>query len=132
MALEQSAELIRGHPNAGEGVAHGSLRYVAARMNWHADRATIGVFHEMVTALNARDRESGALLGTSEHATTNQATLSVKVSSSGMPTSSSRSSRLSRRSAIAASCVGPYPNAATPGRSVAEPHQTPSSSCSMT
>jgi len=63
MTLEQSAELVRGHPNAGEDVAHGSLRYVAARMNWHADRATIGVFHEVVTALNARDRESGALQG---------------------------------------------------------------------
>ncbi len=49
----------------------------------------------------------GMVLGTSPHATTNQATLSVKVISSGGPTSSSRSSSPSRRSASAASCVGP-------------------------
>lgn len=63
MRSEQSAELIRRHPNSGEDVAHGSLGYVAARVNWHADRAAIGMSHEVVAALNARDREPGALQG---------------------------------------------------------------------
>ncbi len=60
-----------------------------------------------------------------------QATLRVSVSSSGGPTSASRTSSASRKSAIAASCVGPSPTAPTPGRSWAAAHQTPSSSCSM-
>jgi hypothetical protein len=75
---------------------------------------------------------AGILLGANEQITRDQATFSVNVISSGIPTSSMRSSRPARRSASAASSVGPSPNAATPGRSWAEAHQTPSSSCSTT
>jgi hypothetical protein len=75
---------------------------------------------------------AGILLGTSQQITRDQATLSVNVISSGIPTSSMRSSKLARRSTSADSLVGPSPNAATPGRSWAEAHQTPSSSCSTT
>lgn len=60
---------------------------------------------------------AGMVLGTKLQAIRNQATLSVNVNSSGIPTSSMRSLRPARRSVIASSCVGPLPNAATPGRS---------------
>ena len=61
-----------------------------------------------------------------------QATSRVSVSSYGGPTSASNASSASRRSATAASAVGPSPAAPTHGRSCAEAHQTPSSSCSTT
>jgi hypothetical protein len=75
---------------------------------------------------------TGMLLGATEEATRSQATLSVRVNSSGGPTTSSRASSATRRSSIASSCVAPSPAAPTPGRSWAEAHQTPSSSCSTT
>lgn len=53
------------------------------------------------------------------------------LSSSGAPASAINAASAPRRSASAASSVTPSPTAPIPGRSWADAHHTPSSSCSM-
>src|SRR6266480_5173737 len=90
-----------------------------------------------MAAADPRDLESGPFKCFDDLCSTNRrnrdghkATLSVSVSSSGMPTSAINACSASRRSSSAASRVSPSPTAPTPSLSWADAHQTPSSSCS--
>jgi hypothetical protein len=115
-------------PCHGESGAFQRLDYLCSRYDWDVTRHTRTLSESSVALLRIGGDSRVPRWG----AHGNRATLSVRVSSSGGPTTSSRASSAARRSAIAASCVGPSPTAPTPGRSWAEAHQTPSSSCSTT
>ena len=89
----------------------------------------VGMAHHVMASADPHHRESSPFKR-SDHLHSrygrvgvgHQATSRVSVSSSGGPTSASKPSSASRRSATAASTVGPSPTAPTPGRSCAEAH----------
>jgi len=144
LTSRQRPELVWSHADDGQDVSQGALGHVPACVDWDGDCASIGVLHHVMAASDSLDNESCAFqrpdylrsrydrdaLGASQEATRSQATLSVRVNSSGGPTTSIRASRAARRSSTASSWVAPSPTAPTPGRSWAEAHHKPSSSCS--
>ena len=61
MTSEQLAELVRGHANVGEDVAHRALGYVSPGMDWHGGASPIRVAHDVMAASDPRDTKTGAL-----------------------------------------------------------------------
>lgn len=109
------------------------------RMDRDDHRPAIGLAHHMAASADSHDREPCPLKRPDHlrprncrESVRHQATSRVSVSSLGGPTSASSASSAPRRSATAASADSPSPTAPTPGRTWAEAHQTPSSSCSTT
>jgi hypothetical protein len=61
MRSEQLAELVRGHADGLQDAAHGAREQVSAAVNWHDGGTPVRMAHHVVTAVNPRDSESGAL-----------------------------------------------------------------------
>jgi hypothetical protein len=115
MTSEKLGELVRGKADAGQNATECPLGDVPPRVYWHGDGASVRVAHYVMATVNARDKEASALQSPDDlrsrygwdaarhkpQITRDQATLSVNVISSGIPTSSMRSSKPARRSASA-------------------------------
>jgi hypothetical protein len=58
---EQLTELVRGHADGRQDPAHGALEQVLATVDWHSDRASVGMAHDVVATVDPRDSEASAL-----------------------------------------------------------------------